>query len=101
MHHIVSDGGSMQVLLDELSAFYRVHAAPRTAIAGALPARARPPAQDVQYADFVAWQRDWLSGPVLHEQLAYWTEQLTGAPERLELPTDRQRPAVQTFRGAI
>ena len=54
----------------------------------------------VQYADYAAWQREWLQGEVLERQLAYWREQLAGAPPLLELPTDRPRPAVQTFRGA-
>ncbi|HYP53357.1 MAG TPA: condensation domain-containing protein, partial [Pyrinomonadaceae bacterium] len=54
----------------------------------------------IQYADFAAWQREHLSGRVLEEQLAYWREHLGGAPAVLELPTDRPRPAVQSFRGA-
>ena len=54
----------------------------------------------IQYADFAVWQRGWLRGEVLEEQLSYWREQLAGAPSFLNLPTDRPRPAVQTFRGA-
>src|SRR5438132_7385244 len=54
----------------------------------------------VQYADFALWQRQWLQGEVLESELAYWQRQLAGAPALLELPTDRPRPAVQTFRGA-
>ncbi|HET9358456.1 MAG TPA: amino acid adenylation domain-containing protein, partial [Vicinamibacterales bacterium] len=53
-----------------------------------------------QYADFAAWQRNWLSGAVLADQIEYWKSQLSGAPPSLDLPTDRPRPAVQTFRGA-
>jgi hypothetical protein len=58
------------------------------------------PALPIQYADYAAWQRRALSGDVLDAQLAYWKEQLAGAPPALELPTDRPRPAVQTYRGA-
>ena len=54
----------------------------------------------IQYADFAVWQRKWLQGDVLEEQLAYWKRRLEGAPPVLELPTDRPRPAVQTYRGA-
>ena len=53
----------------------------------------------VQYADYAVWQRGWLQGEVLESQLRYWKQQLEGAPQVLELPTDRPRPAVQTFRG--
>ena len=58
------------------------------------------PRLPIQYADFAAWQRGWLQGAVLEGQLGYWREQLAGAPGLLELPTDRPRPAVQSFRGA-
>src|SRR6185369_13703724 len=54
----------------------------------------------IQYADFAVWQREWLSGEVLDQQLRYWREQLAGAPAVLELPADRVRPAMQSFRGA-
>jgi len=90
LHHIVSDGWSIGVLLDEVTGLYAALAAGRPAD---LPA---PP---VQYADFAAWQRSWLAGPVLEEQLGYWRRRLAGVPAALELPTDRPRPAVQTFRG--
>ena len=59
------------------------------------------PELSVQYADFAVWQRQWLSGEVLKRQLDYWQQQLAGAPPLLALPTDRPRPAVQTFRGGI
>ena len=58
------------------------------------------PPLPIQYADFAHWQRQWLRGHVLDAQLAYWKQQLSDAPAVLELPTDRPRPAVQTFRGA-
>jgi amino acid adenylation domain-containing protein len=91
MHHIVSDGWSMEVLLRELGALYE---------AGLAGAASPLPELPVQYADFAVWQREWLRGEVLESQLAYWRERLTGHPPALELPTDRPRPAVQTFRGA-
>jgi len=53
----------------------------------------------IQYADYAVWQREWLTGEVLDKQLEYWREQLAGAPETLALPADRERPAIQSFRG--
>ncbi|GAB3488159.1 non-ribosomal peptide synthase/polyketide synthase [Amycolatopsis cihanbeyliensis] len=90
MHHIVSDGWSLGVLMRETSTLYQDFAR------GAEPSL---PALPVQYADYAAWQREWLSGPVLDEQLGYWREQLDGAPPALELPTDRPRPATPSGRG--
>ncbi|MGH3933513.1 MAG: amino acid adenylation domain-containing protein, partial [Pseudonocardiaceae bacterium] len=91
LHHIITDGWSMGVLLDELSALYR---------AGVHGVEAALPALPVQYADFAAWQRDRVSGAALEEQLSYWRAQLDGVPP-LELPTDRPRPAVRTAAGAV
>jgi len=91
MHHIVSDDWSLGVLIGELGALYVAHV-------NELPSPL--PALTLQYADFAAWQRNWLQGEALETQLAYWRAQLQGAPPLLELPTDRPRPAVQTFRGA-
>ncbi|MFB1479128.1 non-ribosomal peptide synthase/polyketide synthase, partial [Corallococcus sp. RDP092CA] len=91
MHHIVSDGWSLGVLVREMAALYEAFATGRTPSLPELP---------VQYADYAGWQRDWLQGDVLARQLGYWKQQLTGAPSALELPTDRPRPAVQTYRGA-
>jgi FkbM family methyltransferase len=91
MHHVVSDGWSMGVLVREVAALYEAFAAGRPSPLAELP---------VQYADYAAWQREWLQGEVLEEQLAYWKEQLAGAPPVLELPTDRPRPAVKSSRGA-
>ncbi|HYR08161.1 MAG TPA: condensation domain-containing protein, partial [Longimicrobium sp.] len=91
MHHIVSDAWSMGVLLRELSALYEAYREGRESPLPELP---------VQYADYAVWQREQLAGEVLDRQLAYWKERLAGAPELLELPTDRPRPAVQTYRGA-
>jgi amino acid adenylation domain-containing protein/non-ribosomal peptide synthase protein (TIGR01720 family) len=91
MHHIVSDGWSMGVLIRELAALYEAFSTGKPSPLPELP---------IQYADFAHWQRQWLQGEVLAAQLSYWEQQLTGAPALLELPTDRPRPAVQTFRGA-
>ncbi|HYR07263.1 MAG TPA: condensation domain-containing protein, partial [Longimicrobium sp.] len=91
MHHVVSDGWSMEVLLRELSALYDAYREGRESPLPELP---------VQYADYAVWQREQLAGEVLDRQLSYWRERLAGAPELLELPTDRPRPPVQTYRGA-
>jgi amino acid adenylation domain-containing protein len=92
MHHIVSDGWSMGVLTQELSALY---AAFRAGAADPLPAL------PIQYADYAAWQRRWVDGEVLREQADYWKRTLAGAPELLELPADRPRPAQQSHAGAF
>jgi amino acid adenylation domain-containing protein/non-ribosomal peptide synthase protein (TIGR01720 family) len=91
LHHIVTDGWSANVFLEELSALY---AAARH---GKEPALAPLP---VQYADFAVWQRDRLSGSMISEQLGYWRRHLDGITP-LELPTDRPRPAVRTSAGAM
>ncbi|MEU0032373.1 condensation domain-containing protein, partial [Streptomyces sp. NPDC006335] len=90
MHHVVSDEWSERIFWRELSALYR---ASRTGAPDPLPPL------PVQYADYAAWQRSWLSGDVLDGQLAYWRRQLAGAPV-LELPTDRPRPPVRSSAGA-
>jgi amino acid adenylation domain-containing protein len=91
LHHIVSDGWSMGVLLREIATLHQ-------AFSQGLPSPL--PDLPVQYADFAAWQREWMQGEVLEAQLAYWKGQLAGAPAVLELPLDRPRPAVQTYGGA-
>ncbi|MBZ4423385.1 condensation domain-containing protein, partial [Myxococcus sp. RHSTA-1-4] len=91
MHHIVSDGWSMGVLVRELAALYASQATGQDSHLPALP---------IQYADFAAWQRAWLRGEALERQLGYWRQQLSGAAPVLELPTDKPRPAVQSHRGA-
>jgi amino acid adenylation domain-containing protein len=91
MHHIVSDGWSMGVLVQEVSALYAAAVAGRPA---ALPPLA------IQYADFAVWQRAWLQGERLEQQLAYWRERLAGAPDSPALPTDRTRSAEPDPRGA-
>ncbi len=91
LHHIVSDGWSMGVLLGEITALYQAFSAGHPSPLPELP---------LQYADFAVWQREGFSGDVLAGQLGYWRQRLTGAPALLELPTDRPRPAIQTLRGA-
>ena len=91
MHHIVSDGWSMEVLVRETVAFYQSRVTGTPVSLPPLPA---------QYADFAAWQRQWLTGDVLRTQLDYWKKQLAGSLPVLELPTDRPRPATLSPRGA-
>jgi amino acid adenylation domain-containing protein len=91
MHHIVSDGWSMGVFVQELAALYSAYSQGQTSSLAPLP---------IQYADFAIWQRQWLQGDILQKQLSYWEKQLKDAPALLSLPTDRPRPAVQTFAGA-
>ncbi len=90
LHHIVSDGWSLEVLVREVGVLYGAAAARRPAPLAPLP---------VQYADFARWQRGWLAGAALDGQLAYWRTHLAGAPRLLELPTDRPRPVVPSWRG--
>jgi amino acid adenylation domain-containing protein len=90
MHHIISDGWSMGIFGQEVSALYTAFAVGRPSPLPDLP---------IQYADFAQWQREWLKGDVLEGQLAYWKEQLTGVPV-LQLPTDFARPVLQSHRGA-
>ncbi len=85
IHHIISDGWSMGVFFRELAALYEASAA--------------LPELPVQYADFAEWQRTWLSGDKLDGELAYWKQQLAGAPPALELTTDYPRPALQSYQG--
>ncbi|HEV2707211.1 MAG TPA: amino acid adenylation domain-containing protein [Pyrinomonadaceae bacterium] len=92
MHHIISDGWSSGVLVREVATLYEAYAQGKESPLPELP---------VQYADYAVWQRDWLQGEVLTKQLAYWKKQLDGSPALLEFPTDYQRPAALTFRGAV
>ncbi|MBD2234787.1 non-ribosomal peptide synthetase [Phormidium tenue] len=90
MHHIVADGWSLGILIRELGYFYTAFVEDRSPTLPPLP---------IQYADFARWQHNWLQGEVLEKQLSYWRQQLQDLPV-LELPSDRPRPAVQTYRGA-
>ncbi|HET7228483.1 MAG TPA: condensation domain-containing protein, partial [Longimicrobium sp.] len=91
VHHIVADEWSFRVLYGELWALYDAFRRGAPSPLGDLPA---------QYADYVAWQRQALHGEALDRQLAWWKGRLAGAPALLELPTDRPRPATQSYRGA-
>ncbi|BAZ25556.1 amino acid adenylation domain-containing protein [Kalymmatonema gypsitolerans NIES-4073] len=91
MHHIATDGWSMSILYEELTTLYQAF---KDGLSNPLPEL------PIQYADFAVWQREWLSGEVLQKQLNYWKQELTGATPVLELPTDRPRPPVQSYRGA-
>ncbi|HWS86509.1 MAG TPA: amino acid adenylation domain-containing protein [Pyrinomonadaceae bacterium] len=91
MHHIVSDGWSMGVLIREVASLYEAYTAGQESPLEEL---------SIQYADYAYWQRAWLQGDALERQLDYWREELADAPALLQLPTDRPRPAVQTFNGA-
>ncbi|HEU5227255.1 MAG TPA: amino acid adenylation domain-containing protein, partial [Ktedonobacteraceae bacterium] len=91
LHHIIADGWSMDVFFHELSTLY-------DAFSKGLPTRL--PELPIQYADFALWQREWLQGAVLEQQLAYWRQKLAGAPTTLELPTDHLRSLTQSFQGA-
>jgi aryl carrier-like protein len=90
MHHIVSDGWSMGVLVNEFSALYAAYSQGEPDPLAALP---------IQYADYAVWQRRWITGEVLQRQLDFWRKHLSDAPALLELPTDRPRPAVQDYAG--
>jgi amino acid adenylation domain-containing protein len=91
LHHVVADAWSIGVLVREVLALYAAFSAGQASPLSDLP---------IQYPDFARWQREWLSGERLQAQTAFWTTTLAGAPATLELPTDRPRPALQTFAGA-
>ncbi len=90
-HHFVHDGWSVGVLLQELMALYEAFAAGRPSPLPELP---------IQFADYAAWQEQWMTGEVLAERVAFFRQQLEGCPLVLDLPTDRPRPPRQSFRGA-
>jgi amino acid adenylation domain-containing protein len=92
MHHIVSDGWSMGILIRDVSSLY-------TAFSQGRPSPL--PELSIQYADFARWQREWLQGEVLAGQVAYWRDRLAGLAPVLRLPADRARPSAQTHRGAV
>jgi amino acid adenylation domain-containing protein len=90
VHHIVSDGWSVRILLSELTELYRAIASGRPEPFPPLP---------LQYRAYARWQRERLSGREIQRQIAYWRQRLAGAPPALDLPLDRPRPAVQTYHG--
>jgi amino acid adenylation domain-containing protein len=91
LHHIIADLHSVGVLLHEVAALYDAFAAGRPSPLPELP---------IQFTDYARWQRQWMQGEVLGQQLDYWKRQLAGAPELLALPADRPRPAVRSRAGA-
>jgi natural product biosynthesis luciferase-like monooxygenase protein/amino acid adenylation domain-containing protein len=91
LHHIICDGWSMGILINEISLLYMAFS---TGNASPLPEL------EIQYADFANWQQQWLQGEVLDTQLSYWKKQLAAAPAELVLPTDFPRPPVRSYRGA-
>lgn len=90
LHHLACDGWSLGVLVRELAQLYRAHTSGQAASLPELP---------LQYADYAAWQLQQLESEAMRQHLAYWRERLKGAPALLDLPTDRPRPSVQSFRG--
>ncbi|WP_341529459.1 amino acid adenylation domain-containing protein [Nostoc sp. UHCC 0302] len=90
MHHIICDDWSIGVLIRELGTLYTAFTQKQTPLLLELP---------LQYADFAHWQREWLQGEVLQTQLTYWQQQLNGI-SMLHLPTDKPRPAIQSYEGA-
>ncbi|HEV7919676.1 MAG TPA: amino acid adenylation domain-containing protein [Thermoanaerobaculia bacterium] len=86
VHHLLIDGWSINVVLGELARLYNGEALPE------------PP---LQYADYALWQREWLDGERMDRQLAHWREHLEGCPSTLDLPADRPRPPVQSFKGSV
>jgi amino acid adenylation domain-containing protein/FkbM family methyltransferase len=91
IHHILADEWSMEVVHQELNRLYE-------AFSNRLPSPL--PELPIQYADFACWQREWMKGELLESQTSYWKKELAGAPSILELPADKPRPAMQSFRGA-
>ena len=91
IHHIVCDGWSMGIFRQELFTLYTAFCKQESSPL---------PELSLQYADFAHWQRQWLQGDVLQNQLNYWQKQLAAVPPLLELPTDRPRPSTQTYRGS-
>src|SRR6185369_11177087 len=91
LHHIISDGWSLEILFRELAVLYNAFCAGQPSPLADL---------SVQYADYAAWQQQYLQGEVLEGELAYWKAQLEGVPAVLELPTDRPHPAVRSYEGA-
>ena len=91
LHHAISDGWSLGIMAQELATLYEAFRAGESSPLEPLT---------LQYRDFAAWQRQYLSGDALAAKMQYWTEHLAGAPPSIDLPTDRPRPPVQTFEGA-
>lgn len=91
IHHIIADGWSLSILIEELATLYEANGRHEVSSLPPLP---------IQYADFAVWQQQWLQNDDLQEQLAYWQQQLSDIPTVLKLPSDRPRPTSKTFQGA-
>lgn len=91
MHHTITDGWSLALFKEEFDAIFFALRSGRSPDLAPLP---------LQYADYAAWQQEWMQGQMMEDQLAYWKQKLAGKPPLLQLPLDRPRPAVQTFNGA-
>jgi amino acid adenylation domain-containing protein len=91
MHHIISDGWSIALIINEFAKLYEAKIKNEPASL---------PELTVQYADYAVWQQQWLQGEIYENQLTYWKNKLAGSPPVIDLPTDRPRPAVQSFNGA-
>ena len=95
MHHIVTDGWSMMIMVKELAHFYKVYISDPNSTANY-----QLDHLSIQYSDYAIWQKKWLSNEILNNQLAYWKEQLSDIPRIINLPLDRPRPAIQSSKGA-
>ena len=95
MHHIITDAWSVAIMVKELVQFYQEFLSTNNES----DAHSTVPDLPIQYADYAIWQRDWLSGEELTNQLNFWTQQLQGMPRILDLPTDHPRPAMQSSNG--
>ena len=91
VHHIVSDGWSMGVIMGDFISLYNDYASDRSPDL---------PELQIQYTDFSRWQREWVESKAIRPQINYWRHQLKGLSEGLDLPTDRPRPPIQSYRGA-
>jgi len=91
MHHVATDGYSRTAIYRDLTAMYE-------ALLRGMPSPLEP--LPIQYADYAAWQRQWLDGATVSRQLDHWTGNLRGAPSRLDLPTDLPRPPVRSYVGS-
>ncbi|HEX8186014.1 MAG TPA: condensation domain-containing protein, partial [Blastocatellia bacterium] len=92
MHHIISDGWSMGILLREMVSFYNAYSSRQSPPVANLP---------IQYVDYAQWQRQWMRGEALAAELDYWKKKLEGAATTLELPTSKPRPPFQSFKGRV
>lgn len=92
MHHIISDGWSLGVLYHEISTLYSAYSTGQQSPLADLP---------IQYSDFACWQTQWLTGDLLEQQLAYWKSQLSSIRPLVDLPADRPRPEILSYRGAV